>query len=603
MNKQNSIKTTIQTLPNQAGVYQYFDKNDKLLCVGKAKNLKNRVKSYWRFTPELHPNPKLGLRILRMLQQAVRLEYIVVESEADALILENSLIKQLNPKYNILLRDDKTYPYIYIDELQDFPRFELTRKVIKGKKITYYGPFPNGAKVLLDTLYELFPLVQKKSCLREKEACLFYQINKCLAPCEGKVTKEEYQKIVLQVKRAIVKRSALIEQLTDKMMEFAMSERYEEAATLRDNIKTLEALTISSNIDLAKDEDLDIFAIVNGETKGVIVKLFMRGGRVISSSVSTFRNSELYDENEAYKQALLEFYSVDTPQISKHILVAHSFEDQDKIAALLSERFSKKIKILHPKRGSKAKLIALAIENVREVLKHDKQKEEIEPKIAELFKLTQTPYRVETFDNSHMMGVATVGAMVVWSEGRWSKKDYRRYALKAKDEYAQMREMLTRRIESFEKNPPPDLWILDGGETLRKLAISLLKEAKITLDVIAIAKEKLDAKAHRAKGAAKDIIYTKESVFELSPNDKRLQWVQKQRDEAHRFAIAYHQNQKRKADIQNSLLQKRGIGPATVKKLLNYFGTFEAIQNASYNEISVAFSEKIAKILTTNKVK
>ena len=603
MNKQNSIKTTIQTLPNQAGVYQYFDKNDKLLYVGKAKNLKNRVKSYWRFTPELHPNPKLGLRILRMLQQAVRLEYIVVESESDALILENSLIKQLNPKYNILLRDDKTYPYIYIDELQDFPRFELTRKVIKGKKITYYGPFPNGAKVLLDTLYELFPLVQKKSCLREKEACLFYQINKCLAPCEGKVTKEEYQKIVLQVKRAIVKREILIEQLTDKMMEFAMSERYEEAATLRDNIKTLEALTISSNIDLAKDEDLDIFAIVNGETKGVIVKLFMRGGRVISSSVSTFRNSELYDENEAYKQALLEFYSVDTPQISKHILVAHSFEDQDKIATLLSERFSKKIKILHPKRGSKAKLIALAIENAREVLKSDKQKEEIEQKIAELFELTQTPYRVETFDNSHMMGVATVGAMVVWSEGRWSKKDYRRYALKAKDEYAQMREMLTRRIESFEKNPPPDLWILDGGETLRKLAISLLKEAKITLDVIAIAKEKLDAKAHRAKGAAKDIIYTKESVFELSPNDKRLQWVQKQRDEAHRFAIAYHQNQKRKADIQNSLLQKRGIGPATVKKLLNYFGTFEAIQNASYNEISVAFSEKIAKILTTNKVK
>ena len=603
MNKQNSIKTTIQTLPNQAGVYQYFDKNDKLLYVGKAKNLKNRVKSYWRFTPELHPNPKLGLRILRMLQQAVRLEYIVVENEADALILENSLIKQLNPKYNILLRDDKTYPYIYIDELQDFPRFELTRKVIKGKKITYYGPFPNGAKVLLDTLYELFPLVQKKSCLREKEACLFYQINKCLAPCEGKVTKEEYQKIVLQVKRAIVKREILIEQLTDKMMEFAMSERYEEAATLRDNIKTLEALTISSNIDLAKDEDLDIFAIVNGETKGVIVKLFMRGGKIISSSVSTFRNSELYDENEAYKQALLEFYSVDAPQISKHILVAHSFEDQDKIAALLSERFSKKIKILHPKRGSKVKLIALAIENAKEVLKSDKQKEEIEPKIAKLFELTQTPYRVETFDNSHMMGVATVGAMVVWSEGRWSKKDYRRYALKAKDEYAQMREMLTRRIESFEKNPPPDLWILDGGETLRKLAISLLKEAKITLDVIAIAKEKLDAKAHRAKGAAKDIIYTKESVFELSPNDKRLQWVQKQRDEAHRFAIAYHQNQKRKADIQNSLLQKRGIGPATVKKLLNYFGTFEAIQNASYNEISVAFSEKIAKILTTNKVK
>ena len=603
MNQQNNIKTTIQTLPNKAGVYQYFDKNDKLLYVGKAKNLKNRVKSYWRFTPELHPNPKQELRILRMLEQAVKLDYIVVESEADALILENSLIKQLNPKYNILLRDDKTYPYIYIDESQDFPRFKLTRKVIKGKNITYYGPFPNGGKVLLDTLYELFPLVQKKSCLREKRACLFYQINKCLAPCEDKVTKKEYQDIVLKAKNAIVKRSILIEKLTQKMMEFSISERYEEAITLRDNIKTIEALTISSNIDLAKDEDLDIFAIVGGERKGVIVKLFIRNGRVISSSASTFRNSELYNENEAYKQTLLEFYSVDTPQISKHILVANSFEDQDKIATLLSKRFGKKIEILHPKRGSKAKLTNLAIENAREVLKRDKQQEEIEPKIAELFELSQTPYRVETFDNSHMMGVATVGAMVVWSEGKWSKRDYRRYALEAKDEYGQMKEMITRRIESFKKSSPPDLWILDGGETLRRLAVSLLKEAKVSLDVIAIAKEKLDTKAHRAKGSAKDIIYTKESVFELSPNDKRLQWVQRQRDEAHRFAIAYHQNQKRKADTQNSLLQKKGIGPATVKKLLNYFGTFEAIQNASYSEISVASSEKIAKILSTDNVK
>ena len=598
-----NIKTTIQNLPNQAGVYQYFDKDDKLLYVGKAKNLKNRVKSYWRFTPKLHPNPKQGLRILKMLEQAVRLEYIVVDSEADALILENSLIKQLNPKYNILLRDDKTYPYIYIDESQDFPRFELTRKVVQGKKITYYGPFPNGGKVLLDTLYELFPLVQKKSCLREKKACLFYQINKCLAPCEGKVTKEEYQKIVLQVKSAIVKRSTLIEQLTQKMMEFAMSERYEEAGAIRDNIKTLETLTINSNIDLAKDEDLDIFAIVNGETRGVIVKLFIRSGKVISSSVSTFRNSKFYDENEAYKQALLEFYTKDIPQISKNILVAHAFEDQKKIATILSERFAKKVQILHPKRGSKAKLTTLAIENAKEVLKHDKPKEEIEPKIAELFELDKTPYRVETFDNSHLMGVATVGAMVVWSDGRWSKKDYRRYALEAKDEYGQMREMLTRRIESFEKNPPADLWILDGGETLRKLAVSLLKEAKVTLDVVAIAKEKLDAKAHRAKGSAKDIIYTEHSVFELSPNDKRLQWVQRQRDEAHRFAITYHKNKKRKEDTQNSLLQKKGIGPATIKKLLNYFGTFEAIQNASYNEISVASSEKIAKILITDSVK
>ncbi|CAA6810160.1 MAG: Excinuclease ABC subunit C [uncultured Sulfurovum sp.] len=595
--------TTIQNLPDDPGVYQYFDQNDRLLYVGKAKNLKNRVKSYWRFTPELHPNPKQGLRILRMLEQAVKIEYIIVESEDDALILENSLIKQLNPKYNILLRDDKTYPYIYIDESQDYPRFELTRKVVKGKNISYYGPFPNGGKVLLDTLYELFPLVQKKSCLREGKACLFHQIEKCLAPCEGKISPSEYQKIVNDVKKSISKRSILIEQLNGKMVEFAMNERYEEAATMRDNIKTIEALSISSNIDLANNENLDIFAIINTESRGVIVKLFMRAGRVISSSFSTFRASDMYDENEAYKQALLEFYHVDSPQISKTILVAHAFEDQEEVATLLSKRLERKIEILHPLRGAKSNLITLALKNAEEVLKKDMQKEKIEPNIAELFELSKVPYHIESFDNSHMMGVATVGAMVVWSEGQWSKSNYRRYALEAKDEYGQMKEMLSRRIESFSKNSPPDLWILDGGETLRRLAVSLLVTAKVHLDVIAIAKEKLDAKAHRAKGAAKDIIYTEQSVFELKTTDKRLQWVQRQRDEAHRFAITYHQNKKRKDDTQNSLLQKKGIGPATIKKLLNYFGTFKAIETASHKELSVASSEKIANILKTDNVK
>lgn len=588
---------TIQNLPSDAGVYQYFDKNQQLLYVGKAKNLKNRVKSYWRFTPKLHPNPKQSLRILRMLEQAVKIEYIIVESEVDALILENSLIKQLNPKYNILLRDDKTYPYIYLDESQDFPRFELTRKVIKGKNIRYYGPFPNGGKVLLDTIYELFPLVQKKACLTGGKACLFHQIDKCLAPCEGKVSIQKYQNIIEEVKQSIIKRSLLIEKLNEKMLSLAMNERYEEAATLRDNIKTIESLTVSSNIDLANSDNLDIFAILNGKTKGVIVKIFMRDGRVVSSSYSTFRGSDIYDENEAYKQALLAFYQESSVQIANNILVAHPFDDADEIANILSKRLDKKVEIIHPLRGSKAKLTALALKNAQEVLKKETQKEEIEPSIAKLFELSKVPFRIESFDNSHMMGVATVGAMVVWEEGRWHKKDYRRYALESKDEYGQMKEMLSHRIESFSKSSPPDLWILDGGETLRRVAVSLLKKAKINLEVIAIAKEKLDAKAHRAKGAAKDIIYTEHSVFELKTSDKRLQWVQRQRDEAHRFAITYHQNKKRKEDTQNSLLQKKGIGPATVKKLLNYFGTFKAIEEATYQEISIASSEKVAKIL------
>ena len=594
------MRTTIQNLPSTPGVYQYFDEKGKLLYVGKAKNLRNRVKSYWRFTPDFTPNTAQSTRIIKMLLEAASLEYIVVESEGDALILENSLIKQLKPKYNILLRDDKTYPYIYIDESTPYPRFEITRKVVKGKNIIYYGPFPTGGRALLDTLYEVYPLVQKKSCLREGKACLFYQINKCLAPCEGKVTQEEYAKIVKKAKDSIVKRKDLLNALQKRMMDLSEQERFEEAAALRDNMQAISALNISSSIDLANTLDLDIFAIMNGDERGVMVKLFMRGGKIISSSHNYFRHTHIFDENEAYKQALLEFYTIDTPNISKQILTAHRFEDAEQVAQTLSARFGKKIEILTPKIGPKAKLIALAMKNCEELLRKTDNDTLLEQKIADLCDLGTIPYRIETFDNSHMMGVATVGGMVVWQEGKWDKSSYRRYILEAKDEYGQMKEMLSRRISDFKLHPAPDLWILDGGKANLDLAIALLKAENINLDVIAIAKEKLDAKAHRAKGAAKDLIYTVNGIIELKSNDKRLHWIQRQRDEAHRYAITYHQNRKRKEDTQISLLNKKGIGKATVKKLIDYFGTFEAIENASEEELEKVTNKKISTIIKKN---
>ena len=595
------MQQVVQNLPHSAGVYQYFDEKGKLLYVGKAKNLKNRVKSYWRFTPTFTPNKTQSPRIVKMLHEAKKLEYIIVESEEDALILENSLIKQLKPKYNILLRDDKTYPYIYIDESIDFPRFEITRKVIKGKNITYYGPFPTGGRVLLDALYEVYPLVQKKSCLREGKACLFFQIKKCLAPCEAKVTPKDYQSIVTKAKKSIVKRNHLIEVLQDKMIALAQQERYEEAAAMRDSVEAISTLTISSNIDLANELDIDIFAIQNGDERGVIVKMFMRKGKIISSTYSYFRHTHIYDENEAYKQALLEFYTIDSPNIAKQVLTAHSFEDTTQVASSLSTRFEKKVDIITPIRGAKAKLTTLALQNCEELLRKKQDNNIIEQKIADLFDLSVIPYRIETFDNSHMMGVATVGGMVVWDESKWDKSSYRRYELHERDEYGQMKELLSRRIEKFKEQPAPDLWILDGGQANLNLARKLLKVANVNLDVIAIAKEKLDAKAHRAKGAAKDMLYTPNGLIELKPNDKRLHWIQRQRDEAHRYAITYHQNKKRKDDTQISLLHKKGIGKATVAKLIQYFGTFEAIEKASLKELETLTNKKIAKIITNTQ--
>ncbi|NPA50725.1 MAG: excinuclease ABC subunit C, partial [Epsilonproteobacteria bacterium] len=436
------IKDIIRNLPKEPGVYQYFDKDGRLLYIGKAKDLSKRVKSYFYLTPTIRPRFNEYSRVGRMLAQAKYIDYILVNSEEDALILENSLIKQLKPRYNILLRDDKSYPYIYIDESLEFPRFEITRRVVKGDKIRYFGPFPVGAKELLESIYEFFPLVQKKSCLRGKKACLFFEIKRCLAPCEGRVSKEEYKRIVESAKRALRDRRTLIKKLEEKMGSLALQERFEEAAKIRDRIEVIKRLQLKSEIDLASNIDYDIFAIVKGEKRGVVVKIFVRGGRVISSSHTFFRDIENFDINEAYKQTLLNHYKKSLSLDAKKILVAHDFEDIKKSSEAISKIVNKKIKIEVPKSSKRAKLIELAIKNANELLRQEESKKEslIEESIKELCSLSTTPYRIEIFDNSHMMGEASVGAMVVWDNGEWDKSSFRRYELEAKDEYYQMRE-------------------------------------------------------------------------------------------------------------------------------------------------------------------
>lgn len=591
----SQLETRVRSLPDSAGVYQYFDEAGRLLYVGKAKNLKNRVKSYFRFTPTFRPNATLSPRITKMLRETISMDYIVVLSEDDALILENSLIKQLKPKYNILLRDDKTYPYIYVDEAQPFPRFEITRKIIKGKHISYYGPFPSGGRELLGALYELYPLVQKSSCLRGKKACLFYQIKKCLAPCEGLVTKEAYHQLIQDTKEGIKKRSILTDKLQEKMLSLAMQERFEEAASMRDQIETIKSLEIKSNIDFASNQNFDIFAILNSDERGVVIKIFMREGKIISSSHSYFRQTHIFDENSAYKQALLEFYRNGAPFVPSEVLVASDFEDREEIEHFLVQTFEKKIKVVHPKIGKKARLIDIAMTNAKELLKMEDRDTTIEQAVAHLCDLSSIPYRIEIFDNSHIQGEATVGGMVVWDEGGWDKSSYRRYKLQAKDEVAQMREMLSRRLEGEESLP--DLWVLDGGQANLNLARELIHAKGVNLDVIAIAKEKIDAKANRAVGKAHDTLYTTNEIFKLQSSDKRLQWVQRMRDEAHRYAITYHKNLKRKEDKSSALLQKKGVGEATVKKLISYFGTFKAIEEASFDEICSVTNIKIASVL------
>ncbi|QDF28451.1 excinuclease ABC subunit UvrC [Halarcobacter anaerophilus] len=600
-----NLEEKLKQLPNKAGVYQYFDAKGKLLYIGKAKILKNRVKSYFRFTPKLLPADKLSARIYKMITEVKSLEWIVVPNEHDALILENSLIKQLKPKYNILLRDDKTYPYIYIDFNEDFPRLEITRKVLKGKNIKYFGPYSTGARDMLDSIYEIVPLVQKKSCIKGKEACLFYQIKKCFAPCEGKISKENYAKLVDEALDYIYNKNRLISKLTKKMEEYSSEFRFEEAMKLRDRIKTIEKSQIHTGMDLATNENIDLFAIESKDSKAVLVRMFFRDGKLASSNhnyIKPNREDISIDLQEAYERAIINYYDNEIPLLPDEIVIAHEIEDKEEIEEFIKQKFSKKILLNNPKRGKKKEIVNVALNNCKELLRLSavKDSSSVYSQLQKLFNLEKIPNRFECFDNSHMMGQATVGAMVTWEE-KFVKSDFRHYNLESKDEYSQMRETLLRRVESFEKNPAPDMWVLDGGETLLKLAIDIRNSCGVNLDIIAIAKEKLDFKAHRAKGSAKDIIYyEKDGLIEkldLLPSDKRLQFVQRLRDEAHRFAITFHKKQKRREDTQISLLQIKGIGEAKVKKLLLYFGTFDNIKSAKLEELKDVLNEKDAMLI------
>ena len=596
-----NLEEKLKLLPSEAGVYQYFDNQGHLLYIGKAKSLKNRVKSYFKFSPTLQASNDLSPRIYKMISETVFLEWIVVPNEHDALILENSLIKQLKPKYNVLLRDDKTYPYIFVDLNEDFPRLEITRKIEKGKNIKYFGPYSSGARDMLDSIYEIIPLVQKKSCVKSKKACLFFQIGKCLAPCENKVNKDEYKKILDEALGYIYNKSKLLNKLKEKMQFYSENFRFEEALVLRDRAKTIEKSEIKTGIDLTTNEDLDIFAIKSSNKKAVLVRMFIRDGKLASSNYDFMKTNDdvEFDIQEAYKRAIINYYSNELPIIPKEIIVADEIEDIITIEEFLYKKFNKKIKIVNPKIDKKASIVKIALNNCDELLRLENIKDEnsIYNELKELFSLNCVPNIIETFDNSHLMGQATVGGMVVWNKEKenFDKKSYRHYNLESLDEYSQMKEMLYRRVESFDKNNPPDLWVIDGGTTLLNLAFDIVDSIGVNLDIIAISKQKVDAKAYRAKGNAKDIVHFKQNgeikSLNLLPSDKRLQFIQRLRDEAHRFAISFHKKQKRKEDKEISLLQIKGIGEAKIKKLLLYFGEFEKIRNASFDELKSVLNE------------
>lgn len=581
-----NLKEKIKQLPHTSGIYQYFDKNNRILYIGKAKNLNHRVKSYFNLSGDSPaPASNLSQRISIMVRQIANLQTILTQDEKDALILENSLIKQLKPKYNILLRDDKTYPYILIDKSAEFARLEIVRKITKDKNHLYFGPYSSGVRDIIDSIYEICPLVQKKSCLSGKKSCLFYQIKRCFAPCEGKISKNDYEKILQNAINLLTNPQKILKILDEKMQFFARNLQFEEANKIKQKIHKIKQNMSVSSIDLAKLYNCDIFAIESNAQKSVLVKIFMRNGKVVFSDNFSINHSQNdIDFDEIYTQILLNHYKNNPPHKLDSILLPIVLKDSAILCEFFKQNFGKNIRILNPKSGEKQKLILLAKNNAKNVLENSKNANELEllHSMKTLLNLENLPSRIEVFDTSHLQGSNAVGAKIVYENGEFCKDSYKRYNLQGSDEYTQMSELLSRRADSFHKDSAPDLWLLDGGFAQIKIAQEIIESSGANVDIVAISKEKINHKAHRAKGGARDILRVCNLEIRLDKSDVRLLFMQKLRDEAHRFAISFHR--KKRESLQDSALVGK-YSLAQIKKLLNYFGSFDAINKATESHI------------------
>ena len=599
-----NVEEELKKLPRKPGVYIMRDDKDVILYVGKAINLHNRVRSYFR------ENIGRGPAIDQMVSLIARFEYIVTDSELEALVLENNLIKENSPKYNTLLKDDKTYPYIKVTVGEDYPRILFSRTMKKDKS-RYFGPYTSAAAVK-DTIELLNKLYQLRTCNRVlprdigiERPCLNYHIKQCLAPCQGYVSKEEYrQQVAGALEFLNGNYSPILKDLEEKMKKAAEAMEFEDAARCRDLLSSVRQVSQKQKITEGVGEDKDILALYQDETEAVVQVFFVRDGKLIGREHYYMTHVPENNKPAILQDFVKQFYA-GTPFIPRELMLQYEIEDAELIEKWLSERKGSRVYLKVPKIGSKEKLVELAAQNAKLVLSQDREKLKREEgrtigAVKEISDLLQLPLtgtaRMEAYDISNINGFENVGSMVVYEKGKPKRSDYRKFKIKSvsgPDDYACMREVLTRRFRhgmeesreleeqemdqeygSFTKFP--DLILMDGGRGQVNIALSVLEELGIDIPVCGMVKDD----NHRTRG-----LYYHNIELPIDTHSEGFKLITRIQDEAHRFAIEYHRSLRSKIQVRSVLDDIPGVGPARRKALMRHFKSLEEIRQATVEDL------------------
>lgn len=577
------VKQVLSTLPTKSGVYIMHDEYKNVLYVGKAKNLKNRVRQYF------HGNNRTE-KTLALVARIEDINYIITPTELDALVLENNLIKEHSPPYNIMLKDDKTYPYIKINVKHSYPTVEITRR-LKPDGARYFGPYMLGIRTseLMGLIHSAFPLRECKNFKSTKRACLNYHMGRCLAPCVGKVTKEEYREVIKKVIAFLSGSHQEIEKtLTEKMYKAAEAEEFETAKHFRDMLDILQKMVRKQSVPFKQEIDLDIFSYVTNGLAASVNLTVVRGGKLLGGSSTTINDTGGVNALSSY---IMQYYEKN-PLLCSEVVTSEELEFSVPLQDYLSSLAGRKINVYTPIGGIRKQLADISVANAAEYLEKQSalflKKEDMTlgavKQLQELLGLGTPPIRIECYDISHISGTNTVSSMAVFINGDEAKKHYRHFRIETVrgiDDFASMKETLLRRLNRLVSGDTdtsfsarPDLIIIDGGKGQLSSAVSALEELSLDLNIVSLAKREEEV---FLPGRSESILLPRDSLA--------LKLIVRIRDEAHRFAVSYHRRLREKMQTMSELKKIEGVGEATSKQLLAHFKNMNALREASVEEI------------------